>query len=223
MEVKGMAQHISARCSTAITNEGADGEQQTEPPSAPTREQARRAASGIIIRHTASTTPPALARSPKEQAASAGEGAAAPVKRRIVEVRDLQAEREGRVFPCLDERHGYTGCIGYEQCAVLCWASRPQERQAVVRVEQASSAPCRTCLYAREVYGDVAILNGRQVRLIECRLGFWHGRAPVGDFLQGKIPVNVDLPCPGYVETDAVQPALARARGAARLRKQERE
>ncbi|HEY7123943.1 MAG TPA: hypothetical protein VH540_08315 [Ktedonobacterales bacterium] len=154
------------------------------------------------------------------QRVSASESETAqPVKRRIVEVRDLQAERARRVFPCLDEQRGYTGCIGYEQCGVLCWSPRPRERQAVVRVAEATSAPCRTCVYAREVYGDVALLNGREVRLIECRLGFWYGRAPVSDFVQSKIPVNVGLPCPGYSETDAVHPAVERLRHAARLRK----
>lgn len=195
----------------------ASAPQEAEPPSSHLPGRARRAAIGILIRRTAVVASPA-----QEAACPSGERATAPpVKRRIVEVRDLQAERAGRVFPCLNEQRSYTGCIGYEACAVLCWASRPRQREAVVRVEQVSSAPCRTCLYAREVYGDVALLNGRQVRLIECRLGFWHGRAPVSDFVLGKIPVNVGLPCPGYTETDATHPAIARRRDAARLRKQE--
>ncbi len=216
-----MHQQPSEQRNTIVKNESASAspaDSESEPPSTTTPGQARRAAIGMLIRHTAAVAPPAVAACPPGERASAP-----PVKRRIVGVRDLQATRAGRVFPCLDEQRSYTGCIGYEQCTVLCWASRPREREAVVRVERVSSAPCRTCLYAREAYGDVALLNGRQVRLIECRLGFWHGRAPVSDFVLGKIPVNVGLPCPGYVETDAVHPAIARARSAARLRKQERE
>lgn len=197
-----MAQHVSAQRASAIEQERASASPSDGAP-------------GIIIRHLAAAAPPA------ERASASETETARPVKRRIVEVRDLQAERAGRVFPCLDEQRGYTGCIGFEQCGVLCWSPRPRERQAVVRVAQATSAPCRTCVYAREVYGDVALLNGREVRLIECRLGFWHGRAPVNDFALGKIPVNVGLPCPGYSETDAVHPAIKRLRTIARLRKQE--
>jgi hypothetical protein len=122
----------------------------------------RRGAPGIVIRHAAGA---ALA----EGAAAEEQETRQAVRRRIVEVRDLEAERAGRVYPCLDARHEYRGCIGYERCRVLCWASRPGERQAVVRVQQATSAPCRTCGYAREVYGDVALVNGRELRLMECR------------------------------------------------------
>jgi hypothetical protein len=210
MEVKGMAQQRPALGRSAVEQEDASAHRQEGEPAS------GRAAPGIVIRHTAAVAPL------EERAQASGRETTQPAKRRIVAVRDLQTERAGRVFPCLDAQRKYTGCIGYAQCSILCWASRPRERQAVVRVAQATGAPCRTCAYAREVYGDAAMLNGREVRLIECRLGFWHGRAPVSDFVQGKIPVNVGLPCPGYSETDAAHPAIERLRRAARLRKQER-
>jgi hypothetical protein len=180
--------------------------QESQPPA--------RGARGMVIRVVAGPAAGSAAAVPAEQ-----EEASAP---RVVEVRNLEEQRAGRVFPCLNEQRVYTGCIGYERCDVLCWAPRPREREAVVRVDQPTGAPCRSCEYAREVYGTVAVLNGREVRLMECRLGFWHGRAPLGDFLRGKIPINVRLPCPGLWETEAAHPALERARRKARLRKQER-
>jgi hypothetical protein len=138
---------------------------------------------------------------------------------REVEVRDLKAERAGRVFPCLHEGARYTGCVGYDACNVLCWSPRPRERAALVRVEKPTGGPCRDCVYAREVRGEVATVNGRQVRLMECRLGYWHGRTMVSDFAVGKIALNVRLPCPGYTMTDMPHPAVARLREAARRRK----
>ncbi len=138
---------------------------------------------------------------------------------REVEVRDLKAERAGRVFPCMQDGPRYTGCIGYDACKVLCWSPRPRERQALVRVEKPTGGPCRDCIYAREVRGEVATVSGRQVRLMECRLGYWHGRATVSDFALNKIALNVGLPCPGYVETDMPHPVVARMRETARSRK----
>lgn len=143
----------------------------------------------------------------------------APAKPREVEVRDLKAERAGRVFPCLQQGGEYTGCVGYDNCKVLCWSPRPREREALVRVEKPTGGPCRTCVYAREVRGEVAIINGRQVRLMECRLGYWHGRTTVQDFVVNKIALNVGLPCPGFVETELPHPAVARLRERARQRK----
>lgn len=136
---------------------------------------------------------------------------------REVEVRFLEAQRAGRAFPCL-RGNTYSGCIGYDRCKVLCWSPRLRERQALVRVDKPSGGPCRDCAYAREVLGEVATLNGRQVRLIECRLGFWYGRTTVSDFVDGKIALNVQLPCPGFVETDLPHPAVARMRETARRR-----
>ncbi len=136
---------------------------------------------------------------------------------REVEVRFLEAQRPGRAFPCL-RGNTYSGCIGYDRCKVLCWSPRLRERQALVRVDKPSGGPCRDCTYAREVLGEVATLNGRQVRLIECRLGFWYGRTTVSDFVDGKIALNVQLPCPGFVETDLPHPAVARMRETARRR-----
>lgn len=149
---------------------------------------------------------------------------AAPMRRgtakpREVEVRDLKAARAGRVFPCLQQGAQYTGCIGYDACKVLCWSPRPREREALVRVEKPTGGPCRDCVYAREVRGEVANLHGRQVRLMECRLGYWHGRTTVSDFALNKIALNVGLPCPGYTMTDMPHPAVARLREAARRRK----
>jgi len=137
---------------------------------------------------------------------------------REVEVRDLEAERAGRVFPCMQGSR-YTGCVGFAQCQVLCWSPRPREREALVRVEQPTGGPCRDCVYAREVYGEVAVLNGRQVRLMECRLGYWHGRAALSDFVVNKIALNVALPCPGFEETDWPHPAVEERRATARRRK----
>lgn len=152
-----------------------------------------------------------------------GHGAApmrrAVAKPREVEVRDLKAERAGRVFPCLQAGAQYTGCIGYEACKVLCWSPRPREREALVRVEKPTGGPCRDCVYAREVRGEVATINGREVRLMECRLGYWHGRTTVSDFALNKIALNVGLPCPGYAETEMPHPAVARLRETARQRK----
>ena len=142
-----------------------------------------------------------------------------PAKPREVEVRDLTAERAGRVFPCMQDGTHYTGCIGYDACKVLCWSPRPRERQALVRVEKPTGGPCRDCVYAREVRGEVAMLNGREVRLMECRLGYWHGRTTVYDFAVNKIALNVGLPCPGYTETDTPHPVVARMRETARSRK----
>jgi hypothetical protein len=142
-----------------------------------------------------------------------------PAKPREVEVRDLKAARAGRVFPCIQDGARYTGCIGYDVCKVLCWSPRPRERQALVRVEKPTGGPCRDCVYAREVRGEVAMLNGREVRLMECRLGYWHGRTTVYDFAFNKIALNVDLPCPGYTETDMPHPVVARMRETARSRK----
>jgi hypothetical protein len=139
-------------------------------------------------------------------------------KPRVVEVRDLKAERAGRVFPCMQRGNQYTGCVGYDHCKVLCWSPRPREREALVRVEKPTGGPCRDCVYAREVRGEVAELNGRTVRLMECRLGYWHGRTTVHDFVVGKIALNVTLPCPGYEETDMPHPAVERVRAAARRR-----
>jgi hypothetical protein len=136
---------------------------------------------------------------------------------REVEVRFLEAGRARRAFPCL-RGNIYTGCIGYDRCKVLCWSPRLRERQALVRVDKPTGGPCRDCAYAREVLGEVATLNGRQVRLIECRLGFWYGRTTVSDFVDGKIALNVQLPCPGFVETDLPHPAVARLRETARRR-----
>ena len=136
---------------------------------------------------------------------------------REVEVRFLEAERAGRAFPCL-RGNIYTGCIGYDRCKVLCWSPRLRERQALVRVDKPTGGPCRDCAYAREVLGEVATLNGRQVRLIECRLGFWYGRTTISDFVESKIALNVQLPCPGFLETDLPHPAVARMREAARRR-----
>ena len=136
---------------------------------------------------------------------------------REVEVRFLEAERAGRAFPCL-QGHIYTGCIGFDRCKVLCWSPRLRERQALVRVDKPTGGPCRDCAYAREVLGEVATLNGRQVRLIECRLGFWYGRTTVSDFVDGKIALNVQLPCPGFIETDLPHPAVAHMRETARRR-----
>lgn len=136
---------------------------------------------------------------------------------REVEVRFLEAEHTGRVFPCL-RGNIYTGCIGYDRCKVLCWSPRLRERQALVRVDRPTGGPCRDCAYAREVLGEVATLNGRQVRLIECRLGFWYGRTTISDFVESKIALNVQLPCPGFLETDLPHPAVARMREAARRR-----
>lgn len=143
----------------------------------------------------------------------------AAAKPREVEVRDLKAARAGRVFPCLQAGAQYTGCIGYDACKVLCWSPRPREREALVRVEKPTGGPCRDCVYAREVRGEVATINGRQVRLMECRLGYWHGRTTVSDFAVNKIALNVGLPCPGYTMTDMPHPAVARLREAARRRK----
>jgi hypothetical protein len=141
-------------------------------------------------------------------------------KPREVEVRDLKAERAGRVFPCLEEAGArYTGCVGYDACKVLCWSPRPREREALMRVEKPTGGQCRDCVYAREVRGEVAVLNGRQVRLMECRLGYWHGRTTVHDFALNKIALNVRLPCPGYTEVEEPHPAVERLRRAARLRK----
>jgi hypothetical protein len=140
-------------------------------------------------------------------------------KPREVEVRDLKAERAGRVFPCLQTGAHYTGCVGYDACKVLCWSPRPREREALVRVDRPTGGPCRDCVYAREVRGEVAVLNGRQVRLMECRLGYWHGRTTLHDFVVNKIALNVGLPCPGYTETDMPHPAVVRVREAARRRK----
>lgn len=142
-----------------------------------------------------------------------------PAKPREVEVRDLKAERAGRVFPCIQDGKRYTGCVGYDACKVLCWSPRPRERQALVRVEKPTGGPCRDCVYAREVRGEVAMLNGREVRLMECRLGYWHGRTTVYDFAFNKIALNVGLPCPGYTETDMPHPVVARMRETARHRK----
>lgn len=125
---------------------------------------------------------------------------------REVEVHALEAERAGRVFPCFQNGH-YTGCIGYTQCNVRCWAPRPHEREAVVRVEQPAGSPCRGCIYARPVPGDYAVLDGREVSLMECRLGFWYGRAALEDFIEDKIALNVTLPCPGFVSSDGSLPA----------------
>ena len=136
---------------------------------------------------------------------------------REVEVHFLEARRAGRSFPCL-RGNTYAGCIGYDRCKVLCWSPRLRERQALVRVDKPTGGPCRDCVYAREVLGEVATLNGRQVRLIECRLGFWYGRTTVSDFVDGKIALNVQLPCPGFVETDLPHPAVARMRETARRR-----
>lgn len=136
---------------------------------------------------------------------------------REVEVRFLEAERARRAFPCL-RGNTYTGCIGYDRCKVLCWSPRLRERQALVRVDKPTGGPCRDCIYAREVLGEVAALNGRQVRLIECRLSFWYGRTTISDFVDGKIALNVQMPCPGFVETDLPHPAVARMREAARRR-----
>ena len=145
-------------------------------------------------------------------------------KPREVAVRDLEAERAGRVFPCMQDGHHYTGCIGYDQCHVLCWSPRPREREAVVRVAERTGGPCRDCMYAREVRGEVATLNGRQVRLMECRLGYWHGRTTITDFVANKIALNVVLPCPGFDETDMPHPAVERMRrSAARRRKEARQ
>lgn len=154
---------------------------------------------------------------------SSGNGAKemlqAPAKPREVEVRDLKAERAGRVFPCMHEGGLYSGCIGYDACKVLCWSPRPREREALVRVEKPTGGPCRDCVYAREVRGEVALLNGREVRLMECRLGYWHGRTTVHDFVLNKIALNVGLPCRGFEETDAPHPAVARLRERARQRR----
>ncbi len=137
---------------------------------------------------------------------------------REVAVRDLETERAGRVFPCMrDDR--YIGCVGYDQCKVLCWSPRPREREALMRVEKPTGGPCRDCVYAREVYGEVAVLNNRQVRLMECRLGYWHGRAAVSEFVENKIALNVALPCPGFEETDWPHPAVEQRRATARRRK----
>jgi hypothetical protein len=136
---------------------------------------------------------------------------------REVEVRFLEAEHTGRPFPCL-RGNIYTGCIGFDRCKVLCWSPRLRERQALVRVDKPTGGPCRDCAYAREVLGEVATLNGRQVRLIECRLGFWYGRTTISDFVESKIALNVQLPCPGFLETDLPHPAVARMREAARRR-----
>jgi hypothetical protein len=115
-----------------------------------------------------------------------------------VEVRDLEQARAGRIFPCLNEHH-YTGCVGFDACTVLCWTSRPQERKALMVVGRAVEAvPCRDCFWARPVQGAVALLNGGQVTLMECRLGFWHGRTTLPDFKENKIALNVRLPCPGF-------------------------
>lgn len=143
----------------------------------------------------------------------------APAKPREVEVRDLKAERAGRVFPCMHEGGQYSGCVGYDSCKVLCWSPRPREREALVRVERPTGGPCRDCVYAREVRGEVALLNGREVRLMECRLGYWHGRTTVHDFVLNKIALNVGLPCRGFEETDTPHPAVARLREKARQRK----
>ncbi|GEM_PF-2341605 len=142
-------------------------------------------------------------------------------KPREVEVRNLDAERAGRVFPCMQDGNHYTGCIGFDQCTVLCWSPRPREREAVVRVEQRTGGPCRDCIYAREVRGEVATLNGRQVRLMECRLGYWHGRTTLTDFVMNRIALNVVLPCPGFDEADMPHPAVARMREVARRRRSE--
>lgn len=138
---------------------------------------------------------------------------------REVEVRDLNAERAGRVFPCLPTDTHYGGCIGYDACKVLCWSPRPREREALVRVEKPTGGMCRDCVYAREVRGEVAVLNGRQVRLMECRLGYWHGRTTVHDFALNRIALNVRLPCPGFTETEAPHPVVTRLREAARRRR----
>ncbi len=168
--------------------------------------------------------PPGADVAEETPAAPGQNGAALPLRRvqakpREVEVRDLKAERAGRVFPCLRDGARYTGCIGYDACKVLCWSPRPREREALVRVEKPTGGPCRDCLYAREVRGEVAVLNGRQVRLMECRLGYWHGRTTVRDFALNKIALNVGLPCPGYTETEMPHPMVARLRETARRRK----
>src|ERR1051326_428138 len=121
---------------------------------------------------------------------------------RVVEVRDLEQERVGRIFPCLNERH-YTGCIGYDACSVLCWTPRQEERKALVVVGRAVEAvPCQDCFWARPVQGAVALLNGGQESLMECRLGFWRGRTTLPDFIQNKIALNVRLPCPGFSQVN---------------------
>jgi len=126
---------------------------------------------------------------------------------REVPTHSLEAECAGRVFPCL-QGNRYTGCIGFSQCKVRCWAQRPDEREAVVRVERAVGSACRGCFHAREVLGDYALVDGRKVALMECRLGFWHGRAAFEDFLDDKIALKVRLPCPGFVASDGSSPAL---------------
>lgn len=191
-------------------------QQRSKPPIPPGGE---RPAVGIRVRYAPDVAPPAPAPVAADADADADQAAAEAEAPYVVEVRDLAAERAGRVFPCLNAQHQYTGCIGFERCTVLCWSPRLRERQAVMRVYQPVNAPCRTCEYAREVYGQVARLNGREVPLMECRLGFWYGYTTVSDFVQSKIPLNVTLPCPGFSEVEAAHPVIQRVRLAARLRK----
>ena len=185
---------------------GADVDRAEEQPRIATRFLPRSAARGgpAIRRLTA----PQIS-DPPNSTGSAGETSLTDdSKPREVEVHALEAERAGRVFPCFHNGH-YTGCIGYSQCKVRCWAPRPQEREAVVRVERPAGSPCHGCIYARPVPGDYAVLDGCKVSLMECRLGFWYGRAALEDFMEDKIALNVTLPCPGFVSSDGSLPANA--------------
>lgn len=168
------------------------------------------------------TLPPPARSQAQPEAPVPTDAAEAPARTQphVVAVLDLETERAGRVFPCLQPHAQYTGCIGYDACQVLCWSPRPRDREALVRVETSiEDVPCRECLYAREVRGAVAVLHGRQVPLMECRLGFWHGRTTVHDFTLNKIALNVPLPCPGWREAASVSPAIERVREVARRRR----
>jgi hypothetical protein len=180
---------------------------ENQAPDGSARHGAKRIASGQRITIRWLPAQPAIERPPPAEGEYRGDliDGRAP---REVEVHALEAERAGRVFPCFHNGH-YTGCIGYNECKVRCWAPRPQEREAVVRVERPAGSPCRGCLHAREVPGDYAMLDGRKVALMECRLGFWYGRAAFEDFLDDKIALNVTLPCPGFASSDGSLPAAA--------------
>lgn len=136
-------------------------------------------------------------------------------------------------YPCVDDNHRYSGCIGVAACAALgtakCWDGRrllvqvetlgPAPRE-VKEVAYQHGTPCASCVHAvEEPDADrPRLADGRyhDERLFTCELGRWFGLASLYQLNNHRMPLGPEAKngCDQYEPTAELRPELVRQREA---------
>lgn len=142
-----------------------------------------------------------------------------------------------RPFPCLDDSHTYTGCLGAACPVERCWnGRRVRPISGRVRVDafdrplkvlRYTASDCPNCKHAVDLQVEGELRSpGRHVikQWTICELGLWAGPASLYNLLNHRAPVTRVGHCASFDQQppDQMRPELLQKRAADQARSRDR-